>query len=126
MINVDTIKALNEILKKANRLDLAEEITSLREELVTIKEKNIKVIEENSNIKKQLELKSKIIYEKGICWIIEDEMKKDKSNTAICPICWQIDKIVLRIEPQLYSYGPNSKRRGINCRKGHGVSDIVE
>lgn len=99
MVSLDILKSAYSVLKEANRLDLAAQITDLRQEMLNLKEDNLNLKEENSKLKEQLELNSKIIFKNGICWLLEDNMKEDNSPTIICPHCWQVDKIVNRIEP---------------------------
>jgi len=107
---LDFIKTAYDVLQKANRLDLAEQLTGLREDLLNLREENLELKEENENLKQQLRIKSKIVYEQGICWIEEDEMTKDKSKTPICPQCWQVEGIVNRLPIQVWGQRP-----GIQC-----------
>ena len=119
-MTMEFLKVAYNVLKEANRLDLAEKILNLREELIDLKEEKLRLLEENNDLKEKLTLKSKITFDKGVCWIIDDEMKPDKSNTPICPTCWQEDGIVKRINPEYFG-----RNLGINCRKkGHGVFTI--
>ncbi len=112
MLSVELMKAAYEILKKANRLDLAEQLMNGREDLLNLREENLQLKQDNESLKQKLKLKSEIIYERGLCWIEEDEMTKDKSKTPICPQCWQVDGIVNRLPIQVWGQRP-----GIQCAK---------
>ena len=93
----ESLKALYELLKEANRIDLIEQITNLREELIEVREKNLKNKEVIENLQKQLTNKSKISFDKGICWLTDDELTTSHEKTAVCPQCWQVDSIINRL-----------------------------
>ena len=119
MSTTEFIKIAYNVLKEANRLDLAEDIITFREELIDLKERNLKLEEENAELKQKIKIKSQIVFERGICWIVEDEMTNATENTPICPLCWQQDGIVNRITPEQYM-----GKLGIACRRNHGVFKI--
>lgn len=114
MSSLDWIKTAYDTLKKANQLEIAEKLMDLREELLEIRESNLNFKTENEELKRQLEFKGKIKFEKGICWIENDEMSPSDSPTPICPQCYQTEKIVNRLPIATY-YQPSGP--GIHCNK---------
>ena len=119
MLSVEFIKTALDVFQKANRLDLVEQLTSGREDLLNLREENYQLKQDNESLKQKLKLKSKIIYERGLCWIEEDEMTKDRSKTPICPQCWQVDGIANRSPIEEWHQG-----RGISCSRCKGVFDL--
>lgn len=94
MVKFENLKMVYDLLEKAHRLDLVKDIQDLREELLSAREDNHKFRESNAELKEQLKLKSQIVYDKDICWVLNDEMTTGNGKTPICPKCWQIDGIV--------------------------------
>ncbi len=105
MVNFENLKLVYDLLAKAQRQDLVKDIQDLREALLDSRDENRELREKNNELGEQLKLKSQIIYERGICWVVDDEMTSDKAKTAVCSRCWQIDKIVNRIPLSKYSDG---------------------
>jgi hypothetical protein len=75
---------------------LAEQLNDLRAEMLETKEANLALREKIAVLKQELELKSKIVFDRGICWVIDDEMTTGEDRTPICPQCWQSDRVVNR------------------------------
>ena len=96
MSTTDVVKALLTLAKEANRLDLAEDLVELRREALDLKEENAMLREQIKSLEEKVSLQSKVVFEKGIYWVEEDEMTRDKSKTPICPRCWDVDRIVVR------------------------------
>lgn len=111
MATKDLIKLVYDVLKEANRLDLAEEIVELRNNNLDLKEENLKLREAKTSLEEQLNTKSSIFFDRGINWIEEDEMTKDKSNTPICPKCYASDKLVMRLSIRTFG-----ERPGVHCK----------
>ncbi len=120
MSSLDWVKTAYETLKKANQLEIAEKLMGFREELLGIREKNLNLKAENDNLINQLEFKGKVKFEKGICWIENDEMSTSNSPTPICPQCYQTKNIINRLPEIEYVAGP-----GIKCNLCKGFFHIV-
>ncbi len=82
--------------------------------MLDLKEQNIKLREEARSLQEKLSLQSKIAFEKGVYWIEEDEMTKDKTKTPICPRCWDMDKTVVR--QRIDMYGIYGNVNGFECK----------
>ena len=120
MSSLEWIKTAYETLKKAGQLEIAEKLIELREELLEIRELNLNLKSDIEEVKKQLEFKGKIKFEKGICWIENDEMTASNSPTPICPQCYQTKKIINRLLVQDYIEGP-----GIQCNLCKNIFHIA-
>ncbi len=94
---------------------MAEDLVELRQEMLDLKEQNIKLREEARSLQEKLSLQSKIAFEKGVYWIEEDEMTKDKTKTPICPRCWDMDKTVVR--QRIDIHGESTGFHCSNCGK---------
>jgi hypothetical protein len=121
MSSLEWIKTAYEALKKANQLEIAEKLMGLREELLEMRETNLGLKKENEELNEKLKYKGKIFYEKGICWITNDEMSSSDTPTPICPQCYQINNYVNRL--------PIIRRRSvppfINCQRCNKVFNIL-
>ena len=112
MATKDMIKLVYDVLKEANRLDLAEEIVELRNNNLDLKEENLTQKQRILELTNQVELDDSIVFHEGVNWILNDSKTQGNEPTPICPRCWGVEKIVVR--QKLQSYGSNGL--GFNCQ----------
>ena len=112
MSTFEWVRAAYETLKKAGHLDYAENLMSLREDMLELRETSLNLKEENKKLKDQLTFNGKVKFEKGICWIEDDEMTAEDTPTPICPQCYQVKMVTNRLSTY-DSYGTLS----INCKE---------
>ena len=117
-MSLNTMKTIYEFLNKAKRLDLIEKLNEIRSEMLETKEANQSLREKVTELNKQLELKSKVVYDKGICWIEGDDMTDSDKRTPICPQCWQVNGIANRLTIET-NISENGLIRCKNCGKVH-------
>jgi hypothetical protein len=94
----DALKDAATLLKELQRMDLYEALLNVREELQGIREENLRLRDENKKLGEQLEVQQTIEFERGLFWIRQDPMTADKSDTPVCPYCYENDKKVFRLQ----------------------------
>ncbi|NMC43102.1 MAG: DNA replication initiation control protein YabA [candidate division Zixibacteria bacterium] len=92
----DALKDAATLLKELQRMDLYEALLNVREELQGIREENLRLRGENRNLREQVEVQQTIDFDKGIYWVRNDPFSKEKTDTPVCPRCWDVDKKIVR------------------------------
>jgi regulator of replication initiation timing len=93
---LEALKDATKLAQKYQQMDLYEKLLSVREELQQIREENLRLRDEHKNLREQLEVQQTMDFDKGIYWVRNDPFSKEKTDTPVCPRCWDVDKKIVR------------------------------
>jgi|SRR3989338_3182982 len=88
----DELKSVAKTLREADKIPQYEQILAVQEKLLEMQKRIMDIEEENRALKNQLNIKSKLVYERGSYWIKEDNI----SEGPFCSRCWDVTNKLVR------------------------------
>lgn len=109
-------KDLLKLVKEANNIELHEGILEVKGRMLELEEINQQLKKEVSLLEEKLSLKEKLIFDNGVYWIAQDPMSKDKTDTPICPTCYDKNGGVMRLKVQVVGYSGENYIECPDCK----------
>jgi hypothetical protein len=108
---IDNVKEVADLIKKIGDVELYRKIVELEGEIIELTKTNRELEEKNVDLKKKLEIKSKMEFKKPFYFMGDDKQ-------PYCPLCWEsVQKAIHLVGPETGPYKSKPWYSCPNCEK---------